>query len=89
MGLKMAGIPQSIEAYCDDVNVLTDKLSDFVVVDLVVRRFEAVSGAILSRAKKSKVIGFGTWLNKTRVLDNCQGDESVWNFRHGLLQEHD
>ena len=64
VGLKVAGIPQSIEAYCDDVNVLTDRMSDFLVVDLAVRKFEAVSGAILSREKKSKVIGFGTWKNR-------------------------
>ena len=64
VGLRVAGIPQSIEAYCDDVNILTDRLSDFLVVDLAVRKFEAVSGAILSRAKKSKVIGFGSWKNK-------------------------
>ena len=54
VGLKVAGIPQSIEAYCDDVNVLTNNLSDFLVVDLAVRKFEAVSGAILSRARSLK-----------------------------------
>ena len=65
VGLRMAGIPKSIEAYCDDVNILTDRLSDFLVVDLAVRKFEVVSGAILSRTMKSKVIGFGSWKNKT------------------------
>ena len=28
-GLKVAGIGKSLEAYCDDINVLTDKLADF------------------------------------------------------------
>ena len=51
----MAGISQCIEAYCDDVNILTNQLSDFLVVDLAVRKFEAISGAILSRDKKCKV----------------------------------
>ena len=52
MGLRVAGIPQCIEAFCDDVNILTNQISDFYVVDLAVRKFEAVSGAILSRDKK-------------------------------------
>ena len=39
-------------------------MSDFLVVDAAVRRFESVSGAILSRAKKCTVLGFGTWKNK-------------------------
>ena len=65
VGLTLAGnIPQCIEAYCDDVNILTNSLSDFLVVDLAVKKFEAISGAILSRAKKSKVIGFGSWKDK-------------------------
>ena len=57
----MAGVPQCIEAYCDDINILTNSMSDFLVVDAAVRRFESVSGAILSRAKKCTVLGFGTW----------------------------
>ena len=34
---------------------------DFLLVDAAVRKFEAMSGAILSRKKKCKVIGFGAW----------------------------
>ena len=65
VGLRLAGnIPQCIEAYCDDVNILTNNLNDFLVVDSAIKKFEAVSGAILSRAKKSKVIGFGSWKDK-------------------------
>ena len=65
VGLKVASIPQCVEAYCDDVNILTNSMSDFLVVDAAVRKFEAVSGAILSRAKKSTVIGFGSWKDRT------------------------
>ena len=49
----------------------TNTLSDFQKVDIAVQRFEAVSGAILSRAKKSKVIGFGSWNAKTDWPLNC------------------
>ena len=62
--MRVEGIEQKLEAYCDDVNVTTDKLEDFEVIDDVVKRFEKVSGAILSRNKKCKVIGFGNWADK-------------------------
>ena len=64
VGIKVARIPQCIEAYCDDVNILTNRMSDFLVLDAAVRKFESVSGAILSREKKCKVLGFGTWRNE-------------------------
>ena len=63
-GLRVDSIEQKLEAYCDDVNITTDKLEDFEVIGNVVKRFEKVSGAILSRNRKCKVIGFGNWARK-------------------------
>ena len=63
-GLKVTGVGKSLEAYCDDINVITNDLADFDIVDKVIRKFEKVSGAILSRNKKCKVIGFGSWVDK-------------------------
>ena len=54
MWCRVAGVPQCVEA-CDDVNVITNRMSDFLVMDIAIRKFEAVSGASLSREKKSKV----------------------------------
>merc|ERR1712240_764898 len=64
-GLRVDSIEQKLEAYCDDVNITTDRLDDFEVIDKVVKNFEKVSGAILSRNKKCKVIGFGKWACKS------------------------
>ena len=64
VGLKVANIEQKLEAYCDDINLMTDNLEDFDVVSGVVKKFEVVSGAILSRNKKCKVIGFGGWVDR-------------------------
>ena len=64
-GLRVNNIVQKLEAYCDDVNITTEKLEDFEVVSKVVKRFEKVSGAILSRNKKCKLIGFGNWADKS------------------------
>ena len=64
-GINIAGIKETTEAYCDDVNVLTDDEGDLVQADVIVKEFEALSGAILSRSKKCKIIGFGQWNKKT------------------------
>ena len=48
VGLQIVGISQILEAYCDDVNVMTDNLDDLVKVNTAVIEFEAISGAIIS-----------------------------------------
>ena len=63
-GLQVASIGKSLEAYCDDINVVTDNLENLDMVSEVVGKFEKVSGAILSRNKKCKVIGFGNWVGR-------------------------
>ena len=55
---------QKIEAFCDDVNAVTNDLNDFYIIDEVVSKFEICSGAILSRNMKCKVVGFGAWRDK-------------------------
>ena len=63
-GLKLLGPCQGlgpVESYCDDVNILTADDDDFAKINTEITNFERVSGAILSRKKKSKVMGFGTW----------------------------
>ena len=65
VGLKLGrSLTQCVDAYCDDVNVMTDKISDFYILDEAVRKFESISGAILSRDKKCKVMGIGSWSSK-------------------------
>ena len=55
---------QKLESYCDDINVVTNNLDDFFAVDEGVRKFESVSGAILSRDKKCQIIGLGLWKSR-------------------------
>ena len=59
VGLRVASIRQTLEAYCDDINLLTNDLEDFNRMEVLVVKFEQYSGAILSRDKKCKVVGFG------------------------------
>ena len=63
-GLQLRGPSlefSAVKAYCDDVNILTDNDEDFPKINQEIENFEKVSGAILSRCKKSKVMGFGKW----------------------------
>ena len=58
-GLRILNFRQDIEAFCDDVNIFTDTIQDFEKIDRAVVKFEALSGAILSRNKKCKILGLG------------------------------
>ena len=63
-GLSFGSFSQDIEAYCDDVNIITDNDEDLLEIDSVVTAFESASGALLSRNKKCLVLGFGSWRNR-------------------------
>ena len=54
VGLRLASVTQTLEAYCDDINLLTNDLKDFGKMSELVAKFELLSGALLSRDKKSK-----------------------------------
>ena len=58
-GLSFPSFSQIDEDFCDDVNILIQNEEDFAIVDKLVSRFESVSGAILNRNRKSKVMGLG------------------------------
>ena len=61
VGLSFSTIQPGLDAYCDDINIMSKNARDLVVVDEAVRKFESFSGAILSRNKKCQIIGLGSW----------------------------
>ena len=63
-GLTITNFKQVDKSYCDDVQTLSNDISDLVKFDEVMQKFESTSGAILSRNKKSKVMGVGQWTGK-------------------------
>jgi hypothetical protein len=63
-GLRMGTMVQRVEAYCDDINLVSTDLQDLRKVDEAVKLFEGVSGALLSRGKKCKIMGLGKWEGK-------------------------
>ena len=63
-GISIQGCNQIQVAFWDDVNIITDRLHDLVQVDNAVWKFERMSCAILSRSKKCKALGIGSWKKK-------------------------
>ena len=49
------------EAFCDDENIVSSDLGDIIKYDQVTQRYEAQSGAMLSRSSKCKILYLGTW----------------------------
>ena len=80
-GLKMAALNQVDEDFCDDINVVTEDEMDMLRADNIIKEFEAVSGAILNRSHKSKVMGLGGWVGRTDwVLPWIQTEEEMRGF---------
>ena len=50
-----------LEGFVDDVEVVIVSDSELLKVDSVGRDFERISGAIINRSKKSKIMGLGGW----------------------------
>ena len=65
-GLSMSLFSQKDEAYCDDLNFLSDSENDLIIIEDVFVKFENISGAILSRSEKSKVMGLGPWKGRAQ-----------------------
>ena len=63
-GVRVADFNQIDEDYCDDVEALVEDEEDIVRIERLFQRFEMVSGALLSRTNKSKVMGLGGWQGK-------------------------
>ena len=57
---------EDLEAYVDDSELIMTSDSDFLLVDDAIRKFEKLSGAILNRSSKSKVVGLGEWKGRTQ-----------------------
>ena len=61
VGLRVAGIQQTLEAYCIDINLLTNDLEDFAKMEALVIKFEQYSGSILSSVDKTSEIYQDFW----------------------------
>ena len=55
---------QRDEDYVDDIEVLLGDPQDMVLIDDVFQSFERMSGAILNRSSKTKLLGLGRWRDR-------------------------
>ena len=55
---------EHLEGYVDDTEVVIVSDQELLLVEGIVKDFEAVSGAILNRSHKSKILGIGTWKDR-------------------------
>ncbi len=60
-GLRFGGIREASLGYVDDVAAISSREEDLLVLDSIVADYEAASGAILNRNKKSVILGLGAW----------------------------
>ena len=69
------------EAYVDDVNVVLDDERDMLEIDEIFNKFEQMSGAILNRSIKTKVMGLGANVGRNEwPLDWVKVEKSLKIF---------
>jgi len=56
---------ESTLAYVDDIDIIGQSDEDLLLANTICGQFEAMSGAILNRNRKSAVLGLGTWAGRT------------------------
>jgi len=62
--ISVGAAMESVFAYVDDVDIMGQSEADLLLVDTICRQFEAMSGAILNRNRKSAVLGLGAWAGR-------------------------
>jgi hypothetical protein len=63
-GLSVGRIRETALGYVDDVAAVSSSLDDLPLIDAAVADFEAVSGALLNRNRKSVIVGLGSWAGR-------------------------
>jgi hypothetical protein len=63
-GVAFPDFEERMEAYVDDVVVVGEDEDDLLVVDVICRHFESISGAIFNRTHKTAILGLGGWAGR-------------------------
>ena len=64
-GAPVAGLQQRDEDYVDDITCVSSSLHDLSILDNLFMDFENLSGTVLNRSRKSKIMGLGAWAERT------------------------
>ncbi len=60
-GVAFPDFKERVEAYVDDVVAVGEDEEDLLIIDVIMRQFEDVSGAILYRSHEMAILGPGGW----------------------------
>ena len=60
-GIKVGVIVQKEEGYVDDISGLSTDTNDLITLDKLFTKFESLSGTVLNRSNKCKIMGLGEW----------------------------
>jgi hypothetical protein len=63
-GLSIGAIRETALGYVDDVAAVSSTLDDLPIIDAAVADFEAASGALLIRNRKTVIVGMGSWAGR-------------------------
>ncbi len=55
---------ESVFAYVNNIDILGQTEEDLLHADFICRQFEALSGALVNRNRKSAILGLGTWAGR-------------------------
>ena len=64
-GLKVGVVNQKEEGYVDDITAVSTDPEDLLRIDKLFTDFEALSGTVLNRSNKCKVMGLGGWKGRS------------------------
>ena len=59
--IDFEGAREVLESFVDDIELVLTNDVEFTVVDNILSEFEVISGAIVNRSMKTKVMGLGGW----------------------------
>ena len=65
-GVPVGPCLQKTEAFMDDVNITSTNRKDLVKIDAVFMDYESLSCTLLSRSRKTKIMGFGRWAEESQ-----------------------
>ena len=80
-GLIVFNFREVDTSYLDDIEILSEDEQDLVRFNRIMQRFESQSGAMLSRSKKSRVMGLGLWQERTVWPEEVWWLQSVKEMR--------
>ena len=64
-GIQIGNTRKKSGAFMDDIHAISSNLADLPRIDETFRQYEDLNGTLLSRTRKTKVMGIGRWQNRT------------------------